>query len=75
MAKTRSASNDQAAINPDVDRYPSFEETLRRILQEADLPKGPIDRLELTTLPSGEAAYRVWAAREEDPVGGYLPST
>jgi hypothetical protein len=54
------------------DRYPSFFEVLRRVMDETDLPDGPVERLEVTCLASGEATYRVWAAREIEPQGGYL---
>jgi hypothetical protein len=57
----------------DRDRYPTVDEVLDRIRDEADLPDGPIERFELTCLASGEATYRVWSARAEEPDGGYLP--
>ena len=56
-----------------VDRYPNFDKAMRRIMRDAELPSGPIERLEVTFLASGEATYRVWAARAEEPDGGYLP--
>ena len=46
---------------------------MQRILKEAELPEGTIERLEVTFLASGEGTYRVWPARAEDPEGGYLP--
>lgn len=62
-------------FDPDVDRYPEFVTVLRRIMQEADLPEGPIDRFECTCLANGDATYNVWSARDSEPKGGFLPSS
>jgi len=42
------------------------------IEQLPELPNGPVERLEITTLASGEATYRVWEPRADEPIGGYL---
>jgi hypothetical protein len=63
----------EEGIDPNVDRYPDLDRVIRHIEDDLDLPDGPIERLELTFLASGEATYRVWAARAEDPEGGYIP--
>jgi hypothetical protein len=55
------------------DRYPKLTRVLQRIAGEADLPTGAIERLEVTCLANGDATYRVWPARAEEPVGGFLP--
>lgn len=60
------------AFDPDVDRHPSFVAGMRRILQEADVPDVPIERLEVAFLASGEATYRYWLPRADEPEGGYL---
>jgi hypothetical protein len=62
-----------AAIDTDADRYPEFGQGMRRIIAEANIPDGPIERLEVTFLANGEATYRVWPARAEEPEGGWLP--
>jgi len=70
MAKeTAEARSD---VDTDRDRYPTAVNLLRRIIQEGELPTGPIERLEVTCLASGEATYRVWEPRSEDADGGYL---
>jgi hypothetical protein len=69
-AKTQSAAEQ---LDHNVDRYPDARTAIRRVAQEAVLPEGPIERLEFTFLAGGEATYRVWAARAEEPEGGYLP--
>lgn len=56
------------------DRYPDLITVLRRIAGEADLPEGPIERLEVSTHADGSSTYRVWPARAEEPDGGYLPA-
>lgn len=59
--------------NTDVDRYPDPRELVTRIVDEDDFPDGSVERIEITCLASGEATWRVWPARAEDPIGGYFP--
>lgn len=63
---------EQGDFDPNEDRYPDFTRALRRIIQEAEIPDGPIERLEVRTLASGEVTYRVWFPRDDEPLGGYL---
>jgi hypothetical protein len=67
--KTGKAGSGQAARKTDVDRYPDWADALRRIVAEADLPEGPIERLEVTTLANGDITCRIWPARAEEPEG------
>lgn len=71
MAKQR--DEQPQVLDHNVDRYPTFVQGIRRILQEGDFEDIPIDRLEVRFLASGEATYRYWAPRAEDAEGGYLP--
>jgi len=76
MGRSKSPENSrivQAPKDPNADRYPKPKDGLRRVLDQMDVPEHPIERLEVTFLASGEATYRVWAARAEEPDGGYLP--
>lgn len=73
MPTESSAPASKEKFNHNVDRYPEFNQAMRRIIQEADIPDGPIERVEVTFLASGEATYRVWQARAEESEGGYLP--
>lgn len=73
MAKLAGTTEQEAPFDPDVDRHPDFNRAMRRILQEADIPDGPIERLEVFFHASGDATYRIWAPRAEDSEGGYLP--
>lgn len=56
-----------------VDRYPTFTQLIARIQSEAEIPDVAVERLEITCLASGDATYRYWTARAEEPEGGYLP--
>ena len=56
----------------DQDRYPSIQAVLAAVASADNLPEGDIDRIEINCLASGEATYRVWAARAEEPEGGVL---
>lgn len=59
----------------DIDRYRDITKVINEVLNEEDFPRGDIERLEITCLANGEATWRVWAARADDPVGGtYLNS-
>jgi hypothetical protein len=73
MGKPRQSQGNDKAIDPDVDRYPTFVQGMRRILQEAEIPDVPVDRLEVNFLASGECTYRYWTARNEESDGGVLP--
>ena len=61
------------SIDHNEDRYPDFMDAVNGMIENVDIPDGPIERLELTFLASGEATYRVWPARAEEPIGGYIP--
>ena len=60
------------AVDTDADRYVTFPRALQRILDIADVPNEPIERLEATCLADGSITYRYWVARAEFPEGGYL---
>lgn len=55
------------------DRYPNIYDLLRALEESGELPNGPVERLEITCLASGEATYRMWEPRAEESEGGYLP--
>jgi hypothetical protein len=54
------------------DNYPGIREVFDRVLDQDELPEGDIERVEVTCLASGEATYKVWAARAEEPATGYM---
>jgi hypothetical protein len=72
MGRTKQGS-EEGTFDHNVDRYPEFGPAMRRIVQEAELPAGPVERIEVTFLADGSATYRVWAARAEEADGGYIP--
>jgi hypothetical protein len=59
-------------FNPDRDRFPRFSSVLSAIQQRTDIGEAHIERLEVTALASGEATYRIWRPRAEEPEGGYF---
>jgi len=52
------------------DRYPNLKRVATRVFNEDDFPKGDVERIEITGVASGEATYRVWEARAEEPFSG-----
>ena len=60
------------ADDPSADRYPDINEVIVAAQQDEDFPEGPVERFEVTALASGEGTWRVWPARAEEPIGGYL---
>ena len=71
MAKK--GSQDLTLAEANKDRYPDFAQVLSRIQSESDALGKHVERLEIYTLPNGEATYRVWLPRADEPLGGYLP--
>lgn len=63
-----------AFFDHNVDRYPNIEDVFAKVVQRLENPEAPVERLEVTSLASGEATYRVWTARAEEPETGYLPA-
>jgi hypothetical protein len=72
MAKS-AVGSEQDTFDHNADRYPDFNRAMRRIIEEAEIPDGPIERMEINFLASGECTYRVWAPRADESEGGYLP--
>jgi hypothetical protein len=63
---------DQVDNNAGADRYPPLTKVLQTIIGQADLPEGPVERLEVHVFASGDATYRVWEPRADESEGGYL---
>jgi hypothetical protein len=61
-------------IDPNTDRYPALTTVIDQAFAGEDFPDGDVERFEVTLLASGEATWRVWAVRAEEPVGGYIPA-
>jgi len=66
-------AQDQDDFDHNKDRYPDAKKALARIQQEGNLPRGGVERLEVSFFADGALTYRVWEARAEEPDGGYLP--
>ena len=58
----------------DEDRYPTLSATLKRIISDTSLADQPVERIEINLFSSGDATYRCWAPKAEEPEGGFLGS-
>lgn len=58
-------------VDTDSDRYPNVHDVLARIGQLPELEDAQVERVEVHCFASGEATYRVWPARAEEPEQGY----
>jgi hypothetical protein len=74
MSESSTPNRRATDFDPDVDRYPELNKVLQAIMRSSEIPKGPVERVEVTTLASGEATCRVWPARADEAIGLYLPS-
>lgn len=61
-------------VDTDQDRFPVLTEVLSRILEDSPLANESVERIEINLLASGEATYRVWAPRADEPDSGYYPA-
>ena len=57
--------------DPDADHYQEITNVIARVLDEEDFPEGEVERVEVTCLPNGEATWRVWPARADQPLEGF----
>jgi hypothetical protein len=62
-----------AEVNTDEDRYLTLREVCDKIVQEADRFGERVERVEINVFANGDATFRVWPPRAEEPDGGYLP--
>lgn len=67
-----SGKDDGMAPKEPGDRFPSARKALHALQQHDDFPKGPVERIEINLVASGEATYRIWEPRADEPVGGLL---
>jgi hypothetical protein len=65
---------DQGQADAGEDQYVDMADVVERVLNEDDVPSGPIERVEIVAHASGDATWRVWTPRAEEPIGGYLSS-
>jgi hypothetical protein len=64
-----------AEENAGEDRYPDIREVLQDVLNDPDFPEGPVDRIDIMCLGTGEATYRVWPAHSDEHLSGYRRGT
>lgn len=70
-APETSPSNDQG-FNPDEDRHPRLDKVMARITATLGATDVVIERLEIFANASGDASFRYWPPRSEEPEVGYL---
>lgn len=63
---------ERETFHPDLDRYPTAVQVLRRLLEEANIPDGPVDYLEVNVLADGGLTIKVRKPRAETSDGDYL---
>jgi hypothetical protein len=51
--------------------FPDPVEVLREAQQSEDYPSGPVNRVEINTLESGQATWRVWEPGADEAIGGF----
>lgn len=66
--KSGGATSQRPELDPNEDRYPDLDAVLNEIRRHPDFFDGPVERLEIHLLPSGEGACRVWAPKAEEPL-------
>lgn len=71
MAKESAKADRQ--VDTDSDRYPPLSKVFRKILESDELPEGGIERVEVFCLAGGDATYRIYPPRAEEPIVGYFP--
>ena len=54
------------------DRYPDLQHVVAIALEFEDWPEGHVDRFECRGFADGSATYRVWEARSDEYVGGFV---
>jgi hypothetical protein len=62
----------RSSFDHNQDRYPNIADVLTAMQQDDEIQQGPVERIEVNCLANGDATYRVWAPRAEEPVGGFL---
>lgn len=72
MAESGTPGANAGQIDTDQDRYPELIDVVNTVLEDPNVGGGPVERVEITCLASGEATYRIWPARAEEPELGYM---
>jgi hypothetical protein len=56
----------------DQDRYPDIHDVVAKVFAAENFPLGPVGRLEVTCQASGEATWRAYPPRADEPESGYF---
>jgi hypothetical protein len=74
---TRTPKSDREStsnVDTDQDRYPTLGRVLSLISEDIDFEGVRVQRVEITCLANGDATYRWWRPRAEEPEGGFFPA-
>jgi hypothetical protein len=69
----KESTKNRPETDTDRDRYPELSKVFSKILEAEDIPQGAIERVEVSCLAGGDATYRVYTPRAEEPIIGYFP--
>lgn len=58
----------------DADRYSDAREVLSLMIDQVEAFDGPVDRIQVGLFANGEAVWRVWPARADEPEVGHQPA-
>lgn len=72
MPKTSSPNGQK--VDPETDRYPTFDQAIKAVKEHDDFPDGPVERVEIVCHASGEASWRIYTPRAEEPRIGFKAS-
>jgi hypothetical protein len=73
LAKNDNQEQQQALVDTDADRYPKLSSVLNKIQHHVASEIDHVERVEVYCFASGEASYRVWLPKAEDPEIGTFP--
>jgi hypothetical protein len=54
------------------DRFPTLTRVLQALPNQEDFPEGQVQRVQIELHASGDATYRVWEPRADEPASGYI---
>jgi hypothetical protein len=75
MAGKQVTGPTRAVADTNADRYPKITEVFAEVVSQLEDKEAPIERVEVTALANGDATYRVYPARAEEPEMGFIPAS
>jgi hypothetical protein len=72
VSNRRRASQEEIDVDHNEDRYPTLARVLALIHEALSAEGVYVERVEVTCLANGDATYRVWQPRAEEPDEGFF---